>query len=100
MATMREVQDTISRLHQQAHDLYWDRDEDGQMRTLHPCEEKLLERFRAIDERFDNYLVTAEAMHGASALYRMISECANRQRAIELQRAWRDMAVTREEAGI
>lgn len=99
MATLKEVQDTITRLGQQAHDLYWDRDADGNMRDLHPCEQDLLDKFRLINGRFDNYLRSAEAMHGACPLYRMISECANRQRAIELQKAWRDMATTREEAG-
>ena len=99
MPTLKEVQDTISRLRQQAHDLYWDRDEDGHMRTLLPCELKLLTDFTSINDRFDGYLRSAEAMHGAGELYRMISECANRQRARELQCAWRAMAILREEAG-
>jgi len=99
MATMKEVRDTITRLGQQAHDLYWDRDEDGQLRNLHPCELRFLDQHRDIHRRFDAYLAAAEDVHGHGPLYQMISECANRQRAIELQIAWQAMATLREEVG-
>ena len=100
MPTLTEVHSTLSRLRQQGHDLYWDRDEDGQLRTLLDCETKLLADFIAINIRFDTYLRSAEAMHGAACpLYRMISECVARQRARELQRAWTTMETAREEMG-
>lgn len=92
MPTLADALNTITRIRQNVHDLYWDRDEDGHMRRLLPVEEWMLAEHTAINVRFASHLDHALRVHNRnSEAYAMIAEAAAKQQAIELQRAWHHM---------